>query len=232
MEIRILQLIEGAKKAEGVTVVIDVFRAFSLEAYMMAAGAKTVIPVGDADLAYRLKQENPEMILAGERGGKIMPGFDLGNSPTDLINGVDVQGKTVVHTTSAGTQGIANAVHAERILCGSLVNAKATVDYIQSLNPKIVSLVCMGLEAKEPTEEDTLCAEYIKSLLEGTSIDLEAGIENVKVTSGAKFFDKEQNDVFPQTDFSYCTQVDKFDFALELVEMGDEEITHVEMRHA
>lgn len=232
MEIRILQLIEGAKKAEGVTVVIDVFRAFSLEAYMMAAGAKTVIPVGDADLAYRLKQENPEMILAGERGGKIMPGFDLGNSPTDLINGVDVQGKTVVHTTSAGTQGIANAVHAERILCGSLVNAKATVDYIQSLNPKIVSLVCMGLEAKEPTEEDTLCAEYIKSLLEGTSIDLEAGIENVKMTSGAKFFDKEQNDVFPQTDFSYCTQVDKFDFALELVEMGEEEITHVEMRHA
>lgn len=232
MEIRILQLIEGAKKAEGVTVVIDVFRAFSLEAYMMAAGAKTVIPVGDADLAYRLKQENPEMILAGERGGKIMPGFDLGNSPTDLINGVDVQGKTVVHTTSAGTQGIANAVHAERILCGSLVNAKATADYIRSLNPQIVSLVCMGLEAKEPTEEDTLCAEYIKSLLEGTSIDLEAGIENVKVTSGAKFFDKEQNDVFPQTDFSYCTQVDKFDFALELVEMGDEEIAHVEMRHA
>ena len=232
MEIRILQLIEGAKKAEGVTVVIDVFRAFSLEAYMMASGAKTVIPVGDADLAYRLKKENPEMILAGERGGKIMPGFDLGNSPTDLLAGVNVQGKTVVHTTSAGTQGIANAVHAERILCGSLVNAKATADYIQSLNPKIVSLVCMGLEAKEPTEEDTLCAEYIKSLLEGTSIDLEAGIENVKMTSGAKFFDKEQNDVFPQTDFSYCTQVDKFDFALELVEMGEEEIAHVEMRHA
>ena len=232
MEIRILQLIEGARKAEGVTVVIDVFRAFSLEAYMMAAGAKTIIPVGDADLAYRLKQENPEMILAGERGGKIMPGFDLGNSPTDLLERVDVQGKTVVHTTSAGTQGIANAVHAERILCGSLVNAKATADYIHSLNPQIVSLVCMGLEAKEPTEEDTLCAEYIKSLLEGTSIDLEAGIENVKVTSGAKFFDKEQNDVFPQTDFSYCTQVDKFDFALELVEMGKEEVAHVEMRHA
>ena len=232
MEVRILQLIEGARKAEGVTVVIDVFRAFSLEAYMMAAGAKTVIPVGEADLAYRLKQENPEMILAGERGGKIMPGFDLGNSPTDLLNDVDVQGKTVVHTTSAGTQGIANAIHAERILCGSLVNAKATADYIRSLNPQIVSLVCMGLEAKEPTEEDTLCAEYIKSLLEGTSIDLEAGIENVKVTSGAKFFDKEQNDVFPQTDFSYCTQVDKFDFALELVEMGKEEVAHVEMRHA
>jgi len=231
MDIRILQLIEGARKAEGVTVVIDVFRAFSLEAYMMAQGAKTVIPVGEADLAYRLKKENPDMILAGERGGRIMPGFDLANSPTDLLARVDVRGKTVVHTTSAGTQGIANAVHADRILCGSLVNAKATADYIRSLDPEVVSLVCMGLAGKEPTEEDTLCAEYIKSLLDGSCVDLEAGIENIKVTSGAKFFDKEQNDVFPQMDFFHCTQVDKFDFALELV-TGDGALPHVVIKRA
>jgi 2-phosphosulfolactate phosphatase len=216
MDIRILQLIEGAKMAEGITVVIDVFRAFSLESYMMAQGAKTVIPVGDAELAYRLKRENPDMILAGERDGKIMPGFDLGNSPTDLQNGIDVTGKTVIHTTSAGTQGIANAVNASKILCGALVNARATAEYIRSLNPEKVSLVCMGLAAKEPTEEDTLCAEYIKSILLGSTIDLEAGIENLKVTSVAKFFDKTQNDVFPEMDFHYCTQVDKFDFALEV----------------
>ena len=231
MEIQILQLIEGARKAKGLTVVIDVFRAFSLEAYLMAAGAKTVIPVGDAALAYQLKQENPQVILAGERGGKILPGFDLGNSPTDLLAGMDVRGKTVVHTTSAGTQGIANAVHADRILCGSLVNAKATADYIRSLNPETVSLVCMGLEAKAPTEEDTLCAEYLKSLLEGRSIDLEAGIANVKVTSGAKFFDETQNDVFPRMDFFHCTQVDKFDFALELETTGTE-LAHVVKKYA
>lgn len=229
MQIRILQLIEGAKKAEGVTVVIDVFRAFSLEAYLMAAGAETVIPVGDADLAYQLKHENPERILAGERGGKIMPGFDMGNSPTDLLSRVDVRGRTVVHTTSSGTQGIANAIHADRILCGSLVNAKATAAYIRSLDPDVVSLVCMGLAGVEPTEEDTLCALYIKSLLDGSSVDIEAGIENVKVTSGAKFFDPEQNDVFPQMDFYYCTQVDKFNFALELDTSGPG-LAHVVMR--
>ena len=127
MNIEILQLIDGAKAARGLTVVIDVFRAFSLEAYLLANGADRIIPVGDVDLAYRLKKENPDYILAGERHGKILPGFDMGNSPSQMST-VDVAGKTVVHTTSAGTQGIANAVFADEILGGSLVNARATAE--------------------------------------------------------------------------------------------------------
>ena len=63
MEIRILQMLEGAKKAEGIAVVIDVFRAFSVEAYLFAGGAKKVIPVADENLAYRLKAEHPEYLL-------------------------------------------------------------------------------------------------------------------------------------------------------------------------
>ena len=217
MKINILHMIDGARKAQGVTVIIDVFRAYSLEAYLLASGAKQIIPVADAKLAYKLKEENPDMILAGERHGAILPGFDMGNSPSQLEN-IDVQGKTVIHTTSAGTQGIENAIHADEILGGSLLNAKATAEYIRKQNPEQVSLVCMGLEAISQTEEDNLCAEYIKSLLEGTeeSIDMEAEIENLKVTSGAKFFDKAQNDVFPRDDFFMCTQVDKFDFVLRL----------------
>ena len=43
MNIEILHLIEGAKKAKGVTVVIDVFRAFTVEAYVMSRGAKKII---------------------------------------------------------------------------------------------------------------------------------------------------------------------------------------------
>ena len=215
MNIQILQLIDGAKKAKGVTVIIDVFRAFSLEAYMMAAGAEKIIPVGQETLARRLKQEHPEYILAGERYGKILPGFDFGNSPWELQK-IDVAGKTIVHTTSAGTQGIANATGAEEILGGSLVNAKAIAEYIRRSGAQEVSLVCMGYAAERETEEDTLCAEYIKSLLEGTKLDLQAGIENLKVTSGARFFDPAQNDVYPQGDFPMCTDVDKFNFVLRL----------------
>ena len=215
MNIEILHMIEGAKKAKGVTVVIDVFRAFSVEAYFFASGAKEIIPVGDKDIAYKLKAEHPDYILAGEREGKILPGFDVGNSPADVLK-LDCKGKTVVHTTSAGTQGIANAVDADEVLGGSLVNAKAIAEYIKRKNPENVSLVCMGLMATAQTEEDNLCAAYIKSLIEGTTIDMEKEVESLKYTSGAKFFDKAQNSVFPEADFGLCTEVDKFDFVMRM----------------
>lgn len=215
MNINILHLTEGAKKARGVTVIIDVFRAFSMEAYLFSKGAKSIIPVGDIDIAYRLKKDNPNIILAGERHGKIMPGFDIGNSPSELMN-INIAGKTIVHTTSAGTQGIANAINADEILGAGLVNAYATAEYIRRSGAQEVSLVCMGLEALSPTEEDTLCAEYIKSILENTYMDMASEIEMLKKTSGAKFFDKSQNNVFPEKDFYLCTETDKFNFVMKL----------------
>jgi len=215
MNIKILHMIEGAKQATGVTVIIDVFRAFSVEAYLMNSNVEKIIPVGDMQIAYDYKKKNPEVILVGERHGKILPGFDFGNSPSQL-QGADLAGKTVIHTTSAGTQGIANAKSADVILTGSLVNANAIAKYILKNKYQDVSLVCMGLEATTPTEEDTMCAEYIKSILEGNPMELKDEIEKLKVTSGAKFFDLSQQDVFPEKDFYLCTDVDKFDFVLKL----------------
>lgn len=216
MKINIYHLIEGARKARGLTVVIDVFRAFSLEAYLLDSGAERIYPVGDVDLAYRLKAEDPALILAGERGGKILSGFDTGNSPSQL-HGLNTRDRRIVHTTSAGTQGIANAKDAALILGGSLVNAKATAEYIRTAGYDEVSLVCMGLAGVTPTEEDTLCAEYIKSLIEDRPIPLREAIEDLKRTSGAKFFDPAQKEVFPGDDFFLCTDVDRFDFVLRLV---------------
>lgn len=220
MDIKILHMIEGAKEARGITVIIDVFRAFSVEAYFFSKGAEAIIPVGDVDLAYKLKEKNPDMILAGERHGAILPGFDTGNSPSQLMV-LDAQGKTVVHTTSAGTQGIANAIHADEILGCALVNARATAEYIRKSGASQVSLVCMGLEALAQTEEDNLCAYYIKSLLENTTVDMQTEMEQLKYTSGAKFFDEAQKDVFPEADFHMCTQLDKFDFVMKLEKGAD-----------
>jgi len=220
MNIRILQLLEGAARARGMTVIIDVFRAYSLEAFLLHRGAEKIIPLADAEQAYRLKEAHPEMLLAGERGGAVLPGFDFGNSPSQAQS-VSVSGKTVIHTTSAGTQGIAAAVHAEEILGGSLVTARAIASYIRQKNPAEVSLVCMGLAAKFPTEEDTLCAEYIKSLLEGTSIDMAKKIESLRHTSGAKFFDPAQSSVFPEADFHMCVQTDLFPFVVRYEKSPD-----------
>ena len=215
MNIEILQLIDGAKKARGLTVVIDVFRAFTVEAYAMAAGAESVLPVGSIDDAYAIKAAHPEYLLMGERGGKKCQGFDFGNSPSQLRS-VDLKGKTLVHTTSAGTQGIANAVHADEILTGSLVNADAIARYIRKKNPEQVSLVCMGLEGREPTEEDTLCAEYIRARLLGENPDISAEMDDLRNTSGAKFFDPAQQEAFPRPDFDMCIQLNKFDFVLQV----------------
>lgn len=224
MKINILELIEGAKAARGLTVVIDVFRAMTVEAYVTANGVADLIPMGDIDAAYAYRDAHPGTILIGERGGAKCPGFDFGNSPTE-IKSFDFTGKTVVHTTSAGTQGIANATNADEIITGSLVNASAIARYIKDSGYEEVSLVCMGLAGKKPTREDTLCAEYIKSLVEGTEIDLEKGIEECKTDDGAKFFDKTRQKVFPESDFWLAVEVNKFDFVMQVVK-GDDGLMH------
>ena len=103
MNIKILELIDGAKQAEGLTVVIDVLRAFSLEVCLFAQGAEKIYPIGDMNEAFALKAEHPDWLLFGERGGAKVPGCDYGNSPTGIA-GIDFTGKTLIHSTSAGTR--------------------------------------------------------------------------------------------------------------------------------
>jgi 2-phosphosulfolactate phosphatase len=213
MNIDILDLVDGARKATGLTVIIDVFRAFSTACYAFAQGAARIIPVGDLDLAYELKDKYPEFLLLGEREGRRPPGFDYGNSPTE-IEAVDFTNRTIVQTTSAGTQGIVNAYKADEIITGSFVNAQATVCYVNSKAPKQVSLVCMGQEAIEPSDEDTLCAKLIKDSLIGKATDFEQIRSYLrKYKSAAKFFDQEKTWA-PEHDFDLCLNLDRFNFVL------------------
>jgi 2-phosphosulfolactate phosphatase len=225
MVIEIFQLIKGAKKASGLTVVIDVFRAFSLACYIVEQGAKEIITVGDIELAYKLKEENPGYILIGERHEKIPERFDYGNSPTQ-IQGIDFSDKTIVHTTSAGTQGIVNATGASEIITGSFVNAPAIIKYIKSKNPEFVSLVCMGYAAQRPTEEDTFCAEYIKDSLLGKPTDYEAMVEIIRDTSGRRLFEPQNQLYSPETDFYLCTELGRFNFILK-ANKGEDGLTRL-----
>lgn len=68
--INILHLIDGAKQAKGLTVIIDVFRAFSLECYLYDIGVKGIRPVGTIEEAFHLKNTIADSILIGERHGK------------------------------------------------------------------------------------------------------------------------------------------------------------------
>ncbi len=215
MEIEILQLLEGARKASGLTVIIDVFRAFSTACYAFGNGIQQIFPVGDLEKAYQLKQQNPDFILVGERNEQKPEGFDFGNSPTQLLTD-NLYGKSMVHTTSSGTQGIANATGASEILTGSFVNARAIANYIRKQNPEKVSLVCMGYSCQYPTDEDTLLAVYIKNELENTINDFPAMVEQIKKGDGARFFAPEKQEWAPQADFDLCLSLNRFDFVLKV----------------
>lgn len=226
MEVKILQLLDGAKDAKGLTVIIDVFRAFSTACYVYDHGAVKIFPIGKIDLAYELKEKNHDFVLIGERNEQKPAGFDFGNSPSQLV-AEKIAGKTIVHTTSSGTQGIANAKNAEEIITGSFVNAGAIVNYIQQKQPKTVSLVCMGYACEYPTDEDTLCAEWIKNELEAPPGLPPAGgeekpksfaemVEIIRKGSGARFFDPEKQDWSPQADFELCLDLNRFNFVLKV----------------
>ena len=66
MNIEIFELVTGAQKARGLTVIIDVFRAFSLEPYLFSRGAAEILAVGKEETARRLKAEHPDAVLIGE----------------------------------------------------------------------------------------------------------------------------------------------------------------------
>ena len=213
MQIQILQQLEGAKKAKGIAVIIDVFRAFTTECFFMANGAKQLFAVGEQSIAYTLKKQHPDYILAGERNEVMLEGFDYGNSPANIEH-IDFTGKTIVHTTSAGTQGIANASYADEILTGSFVNALAISKYIKKQNVSVVSLVCMGKAALSPTEEDTYCAEYIKSLLLEQNYPLQQKLCSLRHLEGERFFNAQNQIQCPQRDFYLATTPNQFDFVL------------------
>lgn len=230
MEINRLQLLDGARNARGLTVIIDVFRAFTVECYLINNGAYRVYPVGSIQLAYKMKLENPDIILIGERHEKKCEGFDFGNSPTHILN-YDFSGKTIVHTTSSGTQGIDLAKNASEILTGSFVNALAISKYIKKKKPGVVSLVSMGYEGLRVTQEDEFCVEYIKNELLGRKTNLSEIIEMLKVGDGARLLDKKNEAHSPSRDFDLCLDFNRFNFVLRIQKdiQGRNYIEKVEM---
>jgi 2-phosphosulfolactate phosphatase len=228
MEIQILEFADGAKRGSGMTVIIDVFRAFSTACYAFYSGASMVITTGSAEAAFELKKKYRNCFLAGEQNEKKIDGFDFGNSPTEIIK-ENLTGSTLILTTTAGTNGLANATGAEILLAGSLVNAGATAKYISSLNPASVSLVAMGYRAVISADEDILCAKMISDILKGGHHDFSERIQELRTTSGSRFFNPLNIDFSPPTDFFLCTMTSRFDFVLRAERMADGNINLIKI---
>jgi len=205
--------------AAGLVVVIDVLRAFTTAAYLFDAGVEEIFLVSGVDEAFALRDQFPGSLLLGEVNGIQVPGFDMGNSPSAVLARMDL-GKRVIQRTSAGTQGVVRAVKADTVLTASLVNAAATVKYIQKLAPPSVTLVQTGYWPEEGWgDEDVACADVIENLLRSGGYDLDNLTHRVCASRSGLHFDGSRPD-FPQSDLELALRIDYFDFAMQVVRVN------------
>ncbi|MCK4236697.1 MAG: 2-phosphosulfolactate phosphatase, partial [Candidatus Krumholzibacteria bacterium] len=136
-------------------VVIDVLRATSTIVAGIESGAKEIIPVEDTETASRLVRPSDRgaKLLAGERKGLPIEGFDLFNSPLELTPDI-VEGKTVILTTSNGTRAIVAASRASRAVVCCINNVGAVADAVRSERELVI--MCSGAGGKLAME-DLLC---------------------------------------------------------------------------
>jgi len=210
--------LETCSTSTGLVAVIDVLRAFTTAAFALAGGARRVIPVGSIDEALAFKRGNPGSLACGEMKGLPPSGFDVGNSPTRLLE-MDLQGRTLVQRTSAGTQGVVRSLAAERLLAASFVVAQATVRYIQRLAPEQVTFVITG-GSFDGGAEDLACAQYMEACLRGMDPDPAPYLERVRTAPDARPFLDPSRPQFPESDLAYATDLDRFDFAMPVRREG------------
>ena len=171
------RLLAGAEQASGVVVVIDVLRAFSCSALMFHFGIRDLALVKTPEEALAFRERDASYLVAGEVKGVKVEGFDVGNSPADIVAKGEAffRGRRVAARSSAGTQGVlAAASQAELVILGSYMTAAATARFIRDRahvdaltrgHDTAVSVVAMGFEGVRPSIEDERCADYIEYLL-------------------------------------------------------------------
>lgn len=144
-------------------VVIDVFRFTTAAQAALEAGAAGIFVVEEVEEAFRLRQEDPSVLLAGERQALKVPGFDFGNSPLEFTD--KAEGRRIVWCTTNGTTAVAMAQKAQEVLLACLRSAEAVVRYVEQQSRDCV-LVPAGLRGRFSLE-DTWCAGYIARQLTG-----------------------------------------------------------------
>jgi 2-phosphosulfolactate phosphatase len=218
--------LETCHEATGLVVVVDVIRAFTNAAVAFSRGAVEIHPVGTVEQALDFKRKNPLALVCGEVGGMPPEGFDFGNSPTHT-DALDLAGRIIVQRTSAGTQGIVRSSHANQMVAASFVVARATVNYIQTIQPDVVSFVITGF-SYDGGEEDRACAEYLEALLRDQSPDVNHFLGRVRDSHDGRHLLEAASPHAPVTDLEYCTSVDKYSFTMPVTRENE----HFVMRTA
>jgi 2-phosphosulfolactate phosphatase len=153
------------KLAGSTVIVIDMLRASSTICYALANGAKAVVPLLEIEETLQLGEQlgREFVVLGGERRGRIIDGFDIGNSPGEYTL-ERVTGKLVLFTTTNGTRALAHAREAERVLVGAAVNRQRIVREVT--NAPRVDILCAGTDGNVTGEDILAAGTMVDQLLE------------------------------------------------------------------
>jgi 2-phosphosulfolactate phosphatase len=158
------ELVPAGALAGGLAVVIDVLRATTTIVHALAAGCKAVVPCAEIEEAREVAggMRVGRVLLGGERGGTILPGFDLGNSPREYTPKL-CRGNTLVLSTSNGTRALVRAAEAARVLVAAFVNYSAVCEQLrQDLRP--VHILCAGTDGAVSLEDTLLAGALVDYL--------------------------------------------------------------------
>jgi len=226
MKVYIHEFLESIHHLKGSLVIIDVFRAFSTSAWLLANGAEKILSVSQLEHAYLLHEKNPETLLMGERDGFIQPGFHYGNSP-ESIRDKDFTGKTIIHTSSSGTQGLVLASkYADEVLPGNLLNARAICQYLKQAGRKEIHLIAMGFPEPSRGEEDYWCAQYMYDLLTKDNVCYKPFEMKIRYAYRDREKDFVQSGRWNPGDMDLCLQADRFNFVIK-AEIHDEHCVEI-----
>jgi len=201
----------------GAVVVVDVIRAFTTAAYAFASGAAEIYLVASVDEALAFKAEHPGSLAMGEERGLRPDGFDFPNSPA-MVRDADLDGRTLVQRTSAGTQGVVRAVDATRLWAASLVVASATAQAVTAAGLGEPAYVITGRfeDHLDGGTDDVLTAELIERARGGRPLEAEATAAALLATEeAAKTLALGSEHTDPR-DIELAAAVDEFDFAMEV----------------
>jgi 2-phosphosulfolactate phosphatase len=148
--------------ATSTCVVIDVIRATSTIVAALAHNADGVQAVAGLDEAFALKAQNPDVLLAGERKGQALPGFDLGNSPEDFT-AQRVMGRPIVLTTTNGTQALAACRGARAVVTASFLNLDAVATRLREIGPPWI-ILCAGCNGEFGVDDAIVAGALAEAL--------------------------------------------------------------------
>ncbi|MEE1735545.1 2-phosphosulfolactate phosphatase [Streptomyces sp. BE147] len=192
-----------------VAVVVDVMRAFTVAAWAFAQGAEKIVLAGALDEALALKARHPDWVAL--KDGPAAPGFDTVNSP-GLMRSIDLDGRTVVQKTTAGTVGALAVKEAPLVLCAAFVVAEATARLLRTRGSGSVTFVITGEDGR--ADEDLACAQYIARRVAGAGSDAAEFLRRAAASrAAAELAQGVRQGVHPD-DVALCLEVDRFPFAM------------------